>query len=69
MISEPKHMQTTDRVSESRLPKRSAMKPNSQPPSGRIRKVAANSTAALSCCTTGSLFGKKAGAKYSANAV
>jgi hypothetical protein len=30
---------------------------------GRIRKVAANSTAALSCCTTGSLCGKNAGAK------
>jgi len=45
------------------------MKPNSQPPSGRIRKVAANSTAALSCCTTGSLLGKNAGAKYSAKAV
>jgi hypothetical protein len=69
MISEPKHMQTTDSVNDGRLPKRSPMKPNSQPPSGRIRKVGANSTAALSCCTTGSLLGKKAGAKYSANAV
>ena len=69
MISEPTHIMPTDTISDSRRPCRSAICPNSQPPSGRTMKPAANSVAALSCWTTGSCEGKKAGAKYSAKAV
>lgn len=69
MISDPTHIMPTDTISDNRRPWRSARWPNSQPPSGRTMKPAANSVAAFSCCTTGSCEGKKAGAKYRAKAV
>ena len=51
----------TDTISDSRRPCRSAICPNSQPPSGRTMKPAANSVAALSCWTTGSCEGRRRG--------
>ncbi len=39
------------------------MRPNNQPPMGRIRKPAANTPAVLSSCTVGLEAGKNAPAK------
>ncbi len=41
----------------------SAMRPNIQPPMGRMRKPAAKTPAVFSNCTVGLSEGKKAGAK------
>src|SRR5688572_25057271 len=63
MTSEPAHIISTEITIEVLRPRRSAMRPNSQPPSGRIKKPAANTPAVFSSCTVGSLFGKNAEAK------
>jgi hypothetical protein len=44
------------------------MRPNSQPPTGRIRKPTAKMPAVLSSCAVRSPLGKNAGAKYSEKA-
>jgi len=46
-----------------RRPWVSAIQPNSQPPSGRMKKPAANTPAVLRSCVVRSPDGKKAGAK------
>src|SRR5262245_49355158 len=68
IISDPRHIKSTDHVSALRRPYRSAAWPNRIPPNGRAIKPAAKIAAAESCCATGSVFGKKDAAKYSANA-
>jgi hypothetical protein len=49
-----------------RRPCVSAIQPNSQPPSGRMKKPAANTPAALSSSVVRLPVGKNAEAKYSA---
>ena len=63
MASEPAHIMVTEISIDLRRPYLSAMRPNSQPPIGRIRKPAANTPAVLSNCAVGSDFGKNEGAK------
>ena len=53
-------------IIEARRPTRSAMRPNSQPPIGRMKKPTAKIPAVWSSWVVESPFGKKAGAKYSA---
>ncbi len=68
IISEPKHISRTEIIRALRRPYWSARCPKSQPPIGRTMNPSAKSIAAFSCCTTGSLPGKNAAAKYSAKA-
>jgi hypothetical protein len=63
MNSEPAHIISTDRIIEVRRPTRSAMRPNSQPPIGRMKKPTAKMPAVCSNWLVVSPFGKKAGAK------
>jgi hypothetical protein len=63
ITSEPPHIISTEITIEVLRPLRSAMRPNTQPPIGRIRKPAANTPAVFRSCAVGSAFGKKAGAK------
>ena len=63
ITSEPPHIMVTEMSSERLRPTRSAMRPNSQPPMGRIRKPAANTPAVFSSCAVVSPLGKKAPAK------
>ena len=63
MTSEPAHIMMTEISIDLLRPTRSAMRPNSQPPIGRIKKPAANTPAVFSNCTVGSPLGKKAPAK------
>lgn len=66
MTSEPAHIIKTEIIMEVRRPCLSAIRPNIQPPIGRIKKPAANTPAVLSNCVVGLPLGKNAGAKYSA---
>jgi hypothetical protein len=66
MTSEPAHIMVTEMSIEVLRPSRSATRPKSQPPMGRMRKPAANTPAVFSSCAVGSDLGKNAGAKYSA---
>ncbi|MCY1436652.1 hypothetical protein D9M71_527830 [compost metagenome] len=68
MTSEPAHMSNTDAISAALRPLRSAYRPISQPPIGRMRKPTAKIAAVLSSCAVESPAGKKALAKYSENA-
>ncbi|MNN33588.1 hypothetical protein D3C81_1473530 [compost metagenome] len=68
MISEPKHISSTDSSSAALRPLRSAYTPISQPPMGRMRKPMANTAAVFSSCAVRSPCGKKALAKYSEKA-
>ncbi len=68
MISEPKHISSTEAINAALRPARSAYRPISQPPIGRIRKPTAKIAAVLSSWAVVSPFGKKALAKYSENA-
>ncbi|MNN44745.1 hypothetical protein D3C81_1590510 [compost metagenome] len=68
MISEPKHIISTDTISAALRPLRSAYRPISQPPMGRIKKPTAKIAAVLSSCAVVSPAGKKALAKYRENA-
>ncbi|MNT31672.1 hypothetical protein D3C72_1675180 [compost metagenome] len=54
---------TTEVTIDVLRPLRSASRPNSQPPIGRIRKPAANTPAVFSSWTVGSDLGKNEGAK------
>src|ERR1700712_1328540 len=63
MASEPAHIINTEITIEFLRPLRSAMRPNSQPPSGRIKNPAANTPAVFRSWTVGSLCGKNADAK------
>ena len=63
MSSEPAAISSTERVSATRRPTRSAMRPKYQAPIGRMRKPIAKTRAALINCAVASAFGKKTGAK------
>jgi hypothetical protein len=60
---EPADINETESVSAARRPRRSAYRPSTQPPSGRIRKPIAKTTAVDSSCAVASCAGKKAPAK------
>ena len=57
---------TIEATSARLRPRRAAIRPNSQLPTGRITNPAANTPAVLRSCAVGSEFGKNAGAKYTA---
>ncbi len=61
--SEPKHIISTEMTIEVRRPTRSAMRPNSHPPIGRMKKPTAKMPAVCRSWLVESPFGKKAGAK------
>jgi len=63
IISEPPHIISTEIIMDVRRPCRSAMNPNSQPPSGRMKKPAAKMPAVLRSCEVRSPDGKKEEAK------
>ncbi|MCY1382988.1 hypothetical protein D9M69_710700 [compost metagenome] len=63
MASEPPHIISTEIIIAVLRPFLSAIRPNIQPPMGRIRNPAANTPAVLSNCTVGLSDGKKAWAK------
>ena len=64
-ISEPKPINTTADTIDARRPRRSAMRPKTQLPRGRMKKPRAKIPAVLSSCDVESPFGKNAAAKYS----
>lgn len=53
----------TLRVSAGRRPRRSANRPSSQPPTGRMKKPTAKMAAVFSSCAVASPWGKNAAAK------
>ena len=63
MTIEPKHIIGTEVTMEVLRPLRSAIRPNNQPPTGRMRKPAPNTAAACINCAVGLDFGKNTGAK------
>jgi len=58
MTSDPAAIIVTDRVSAARRPNRSAYRPRSQPPTGRMMKPTAKTPAVLSSCAVGLPLGK-----------
>ena len=56
-------IKVTERVKEARRPNRSAYHPNSQPPSGRIRKPTAKMPAVFNSCAVELPDGKNTPAK------
>lgn len=63
MSSEPAHIISTEIIIELRRPCLSAIQPNSQPPSGRMKKPAAKMPAVFSSWVVASPAGKNALAK------
>ena len=63
MPSEPTPIMVTESVSAARRPDRSAYRPNSQPPSGRIRNPTAKIPAVFNSCAVGFPDGKNTPAK------
>ena len=59
-MSEPAHIMSTEIIMEMRRPRRSAIRPNSQPPTGRIKKPTANTPAVLNNWEVASPLGKNA---------